>query len=796
MIPMRYLLALGLLVSTLSAQSLPAIKAKTAGMRPLPGYIPMYWDEKAGKLWLELGNWTEHVLYYPSLPAGVGSNDIGLDRGQLGGEKLVRWQRQGPKVLLVHVNTRYISTSPDRVERRTVSDSFAESVLWGFEVAAEDGERVLVDATAFLLRDAHGIAERMREASQGAFKVDPSRSALYEPRTKNFPQNTEIETVLTLTSDNPGPLVRSVAPTAEAVTVRQHHSFVHLPPMPYRSRAFDPRAGFFPGATFMDYSSPLGDPVTKRWIARHRLEKKNPDAAVSEPVKPIVYYLDPGAPEPVRTALLEGARWWSAAFEAAGFRNAWRVEMLPADADPMDIRYNVIQWVHRSTRGWSYGASVTDPRSGEILKGHVTLGSLRVRQDYLIAEGLLAPYEGDKATSPEAERMALARLKQLSAHEVGHTLGISHNFSASTSERASVMDYPHPFAALTSSGAPDLSKAYAEGIGEWDKVAIAWGYREIAPREEKRELDALLAEAQRRGLGFLTDQDARPAGGAHPRAHLWDNGASATAELLRVLNVRKRALDRFGENAIRPGIPLSNLEDVLVPLYFGHRYQLEAAVRLVGGVEYSYAVRGDGQPPVRLVPGPEQHQALKAVLQTIQPATLTLPERLLGLIPPRAWEYGRTRESFRGRAGLVFDPAAAAEAAADLTFGFLLHPERAARAVQQHARDIATPSLEQVIGAVLDHTWRAAKPAGLAGEIARAIDVVALYHLMRLASAESAPAQVWAITTAQLTALRVRLKGAAGAHSEYGAAAIERFLDEPKQPSLPVPLEAPPGQPI
>ena len=511
-----------------------SITEKTKSMEKMAGYFNIYWDTKQGKLWLEIDKWGAEFLYQSSMPAGIGSNDIGLDRGQLGGTHLVRFERSGPKVLLVQSNLEYRAISNDADERRAVRDSFAESALWGFTVAAEEGERALVDATDFFLRDAHGVPETLRRTKQGSYHLDASRCALYLPRTKNFPLNTEVEATLTFAGDEPGQWVRQVTPQPDAITVREHHSLVQLPPAGYKPRAYDPRSSFH-GISYMDYATPISEPIVKRFAARHRLEKKDPNAAASEAVRPIVYYLDRGAPEPIRSALLEGARWWAQAFEAAGFKNAFRVELMPEGADPMDLRYNVIQWIHRATRGWSYGAGVIDPRTGEIIKGHVSLGSLRVRQDYLIAEGLLAPYESGKALpagQDRAQQMALARLRQLAAHEVGHTLGLMHNYSASTVNRSSVMDYPPPVAKLGAGGVPDVSDAYATGIGEWDKVSIAWGYSEFAPgTDEHAALNKILSDGYGRGLRYLTDQDARPASSSSSVAHLWDSGGNAVDEL-------------------------------------------------------------------------------------------------------------------------------------------------------------------------------------------------------------------------------------------------------------------------
>ncbi|MGC0773872.1 MAG: zinc-dependent metalloprotease, partial [Candidatus Acidiferrum sp.] len=616
------------------ASKTPTISEKTAGAEKLPGYFNLYWDAKQGKLWLEIDKWDKEFLYQSSLPAGIGSNDIGLDRGQLGRTAIVRFERSGPKVLLMEENLEYRAVTSDADERRAVLDSFAESALWGFTVAAEENGHALVDATDFFLRDAHRIPETLRREKQGAYKLDSSRCAIYLPQTKNFPLNTEVEATLTFSGDDPGPWVREVTPSPESITVREHHSFVQLPPPGYKPRAYDPRSSFF-GIAYMDYATPVSEPIMKRFIARHRLEKKDPKAAMSEPVKPIIYYLDRGAPEPIRSALLEGARWWNQAFEAAGYKNAFRVELMPEGADPMDLRYNVIQWVHRATRGWSYGAAVIDPRTGEIIKGHVTLGSLRVRQDFLIAEGLLAPYGRGTPRSTAMMEMSLARLRQLAAHEVGHTLGLMHNYSSSTVDRSSVMDYPPPVVKLGAEGVPDLSDAYAKGIGAWDKVSITWGYSDFAPgTDEHAALDKILSDAFGRGLRYLTDQDARPPGSSSSVAHLWDSGSNPVDELNRLMQVRAAALRRFGENNIREGAPLATIEDVLAPIYMLHRNQVEAASKLVGGMDYTFALRGDGEVPTEIVASAEQRRALAAVLATLKPETLALPESLLKIIPP------------------------------------------------------------------------------------------------------------------------------------------------------------------
>ena len=809
---MKRLAAIGLAVLFISSVALaqekdktPTISEKTEGLEQHDGYFTYYWDETEGKVWVEIDKMDEEFLYVNSLAAGIGSNDIGLDRNQLGNDRVVYFDRRGPKVLMVQPNYSYRAITDNRREKESVRDAFAQSVLWGFKVEAEENGNVLVDATDFLLRDAHGVVDRLKGMNQGNYRLDDSRSALYKEGTMNFPKNTEFEATLTFTGDASGRYIRSVTPTSDAVTVRQHHSFVELPDDNYEPRVFDTRSGYF-GTSYQDYSTPIEESLTKRFITRHRLEKKNPGAEMSEPVEPIVYYLDPGTPEPIRSALLDGARWWNEAFEAAGYKNAYQVKMLPEDAHPLDVRYNVINWVHRSTRGWSYGSSVVDPRTGEIIKGHVLLGSLRVRQDYLIAEGLLSPYKDGKPANDPMLEMSLARIRQLSAHEVGHTLGIAHNFAASTNNRASVMDYPAPKVNIGEDGTLDLSEAYDTGIGEWDKVTVAYGYQDFPEgTDEKQGLDEIINNAIEEGLLYISDSDARPQGGAHPKAHLWDNGKDAVDQLNHIMKVRDIALGNFAESNIPMGKPMATLEDALVPIYLFHRYQIEGTVKLVGGMDYSYNLRGDGQQGPKPVSADKQRAALQAMLSTLSVDALRMPDKIVEIIPPRPIGYYGSRELFNSHSDPAFDPLGAAETAAHATSSLLFNKNRAARLVDFEARDTNNLGLAEMIDQIVNKTWRANPQSGYDGAIQRTVNFVTLYNMIQLAADDDAFSQVRAITTQKLIELYNYLNNEEKITNDeqwlaaynYGAKMIDDYFEHPERiEKFTPPLTPPPGSPI
>lgn len=782
----------------LLSQKLSSIEEKTIGLKKYEGYFNFYWDENTGKVWLEVDKIETEFLYVVSLPAGLGSNDIGLDRGLLGEDRVVKFSKVGRKLLLIQPNYGYRALTSDVAEKRAVEQSFAQSTVWGFNVEAESNGKFLVDATDFLMRDAMKVSNSIRRMRQGNYQLDRSRSAMYLSRTKNFPFNSELEATITYVNNDGevGNFVQSVAPSTEAITVRIHHSLVQLPDNNYKPRVFDPRSSFFP-VSFYDYASPVSDPIEKYYIVRHRLEKKDPAALVSEPVKPIVYYLDNGTPEPIRSALLDGARWWNQAFEAAGYKNAFIVKVLPDTADPMDIRYNMINWVHRSTRGWSYGASVVDPRTGEIIKGQVTLGSLRVRQDYLIFSALLSPFANGIPANDPMLKAALARLRQLSAHEVGHTIGLMHNYASSVSNRASVMDYPHPMIRLSANGEMDFSQVYDDKIGDWDKVAVTWGYQDFPNGiNEQTALNTILADATKKGLQFISDRDARAPGGLHPQAHLWDNGTNAVDELKETMRVRAKALQQFGENNIRAGVPMSFLEDALVPVYFYHRYQLEAVTKLVGGMYYTYAVRGDGQLVTKMLSKAEQLNALNTLVDCIDPKALMIPDKIAALIPPRPSGYTGSRELFRKRTGLSFDVLSPAETGADVPFSFLFNSERLNRMQQQQLN--GGLGVDEMIAILINKTWKAVRRTGMEGMIQQQTEQILLTYLLSASVDENNSYGVRSVLQKQLSELKKyiesqqKINATSAGHYQL---ALER-MKAPKDAKPTIHKEIPPGAPI
>ncbi len=814
------------------APVLSPIASKTAGLTSRPGLLELFVDADAGKVMVRLPpakgprRTIGEYIYYEGISSGLGSNPVGLDRGQVGEPQILRLRELGGKVLFEVVNLRFRALSESADETRAVEESFANSVIWSAEIVARNGATgdigdpgdsgdagapgLLIDLGPFLLRDAHGIAERLAETGQGGFTLDRERSAIDVSRCLAFPDNLEFESTITFAGAKPGDEVRSVAAEPRVLTFVLHQSLVRLPDAGYEPREFDARMGSF-AIQFQDYAAPLARSVERRWIVRHRLQASDPAPSLdgrSTVRKPIVYYVDRGAPEPVRSALLEGAGWWSKAFEAAGFADGFRVELLPEHADPLDVRYNVIQWVHRATRGWSYGGGVIDPRTGEQLKGHVTLGSLRVRQDRLLFEGLAGAARSGSGAPDDPVVLALARIRQLAAHEVGHALGFSHNFAGSADGRASVMDYPAPLVRIDSQGELDFQQAYAVGVGEWDILAARWAYGEFpAGADQAGALEALVQSGMRQGLHFLSDADARPAGAAHPRASLWDNGDDPVAALEQTMRVRRIALTRFGEANLRAGEPLALLEETLVPVYFHHRFQLQAAAKVLGGLDYRYAVKGDPTPGAlaRPVSPDRQRRALAVILETLDPSALDLPEETLRRLLPRPHGYEVNREMFGSRTAPAFDALGAAATAADLAIRQLLQPARAARLVDFHRRNAAQPDFDEVLTALCDKAFlETALREPREAEIARVVQRVLVDRLIELSGNGNAPAWVRSRTDGALADLLQRmdllvpLDSAEKAHFSAVTAEIGRHLARPAVPGTATRLapSEPPGEPI
>ncbi len=783
------------------------LNANEKNVKDFVGFFNFSYDQSNDKIFLMVDKIDHEFLYVSSLATGVGSNDIGLDRGQLGSERLVKFIKRGNKLLLIQPNLYYRAETENLSEKKSVDQAFAKSVLFGFEIIDKYEDSYKIDFTSFLKYDRHGVAKTLKNKNQGSYSVDLSKSSIEMFNTKAFPRNVEFEALLTFSGDAKGNLVRSVVPDPNNITVTQHHSFIQLPDNDYQPRKFDPRSGAI-FIEFMDYSTPVNKEMVKKYIIRHRLKKKNPSLAVSEPVEPIIYYLDPGTPEPVKSALIDGASWWNEAYESIGFKNAFQVKVLPENIDPMDCRYNVIQWVHRSTRGWSYGASVVDPRTGEIIKGHVSLGSLRIRQDYMIAQALSKNPFKNKSNNEKMLDLALSRIRQLSAHEIGHTLGFVHNFAASTNNRSSVMDYPHPLIEIKNNEIY-FNNAYDSGIGEWDKITVAYSYSEFnGNQDEDMELNNILNNATAKGFRFISDYDARSLDGSHAYAHLWDNGDVANEGLDDVINIRRKAIQNFSEFNVPKGSPNSVLEDVFVPLYFFHRYQTEAAAKIIAGMDYNYSLTGSNQGQFSYLDKSTQLNALSSVMKTLEADFLAIPKEKLELFPPRAFGYPRTRESFKSNLGPAFDPFSVSETSADMTLSLILRPKRLNRLIYQHALDNSNLSLNELYDYISEKTIFLKKPSDSSGEdsylneIQHIVNLTLLKRIFSVINDETSSFQVKSISNDFLNKLSRELSSKKNRnlklskYTDHYLKMIRDFERNPKAYKVKIPLKIPDGSPI
>ncbi|WP_068090156.1 zinc-dependent metalloprotease [Novosphingobium rosa] len=697
---------------------------RTGALVRQQGLFPVFVDKANGRVLIQLpppdkDGISGRFIHQTILATGLGSTPIGLDRAEMGRAQVLAFHRIGRRVILQAENYGMRADGAGADEQRAVHDSFAVSNIWSGEVEADaPGGGTLVDISSFLTRDALDIAAKLKARKQGLYRQAPALSYIDTASLGAFPDNIDIEVAQTFTTDEPGPDIRGVAPDARAITMTVHHSFVKLPEPGFEPRLYDPRVGTSVQVLVQNFAAPLDSADVYRLVRRFRLEKTEPNAARSHVKKPIVFYVDRAAPEPVRSALVQGASMWGQAFDAAGYIDAFKVEVLPEGVNPMDARYNVINWVHEQTRGWSTGQTIVDPRTGEIIRGVVQLGSLRLRQDKMIFEGLVGADKTGKGGPEDPVRLALARIRQLGMHETGHALGLSHNFAGSTFDnRASTLDYPAPLVQVKGDHLT-FEDVYATRAGAWDKFSVKWLYATVpAGAKGRDQLSAWAKDAQDKGMRFIAETD-------HPYSTQWDNGSDPVKELDHIMEVRRVALAHFGLRNIAQGAPVADLRRVFVPIYLFHRYQVAGVVKLLGGVDYSYAVNGDGHEPALPIAPAIQQQALDALVKTLAPEQLDLPDTLIDLLSDgqaATAERGFDIEVFPSMGGPVFDLPGVATTAADMTLSALLDPERLNRMVEQHRRDPRQMGVSRMVTTLLGAVAPVAGNEGRYAEIRRRV---------------------------------------------------------------------------
>jgi hypothetical protein len=814
-------------ISNSSAKDAPTadtISSRTTGLQKHDGFLPYYWDAKKGELLIELSPAAldREFLYFTGLGSGVGSIKVFADRSTTASSAVCRFRQAGPKVLIIAENLSFRAENGSADLKRSVELSFPTSVLAALPVEGEQDGALLVNASPLLLRDATDLLSQLhrptqavngvmvrQESKESNWRLDDARSVVDLDASGSFPRNTELEALLTFTNEGEVDLNQ---PDRHVLSIREHHSFVALPEAGFEPREADPRVGFF-GETFKDFSQPYNQPLTRKFIARWRLQKKDPSAAVSEPVKPIVFYLDRAVPEPMRSALKRGALWWNAAFEQAGFKDALHIEDLPEGASPLDARYPTIQWTNRSGRGWSVGMTQADPRTGEIVHAVVQLDSHRMRTvnnywDATVPSGTnneepsLDGFAAIDRLDPQIseDQVMLNRLALLTCHELGHVLGLDHNFVASTFDRGSVMDYYAPRVKIRAEGTADLSDAYMQGTGSYDRFAIEWGYSQGTPSatsdREHARLDAIIRKALAHGIVWGNYVD--------PRWNAYDDGTDPVEWLKQVWPVRDALLAHYDSSLQCPGEPASRLASRFPLIYLFHRYALGAAINVIGSAKIPPSLVSDGQEPVSIWPDAQQREALQMVLKALDPTELEIPTSLWKLLAPPEADR-EDPERFISTAGYLFSKEDGARAVADIVAGGLLDPQRLQRLAVISRLSTGSLSPTELVAALVKAAFSASvqsatapkPPAGRPDPLIDAVRSQVADHLMSLAANNDATPEVQAVALEGIYNMQKLIHGDPSPSARRLDREINLFLTNPNQNTpKPAPSGAPPGAPV